>query len=126
MKPFTLLQWVLVASVILFSSVDSAIAQIWTQATNAPSKTWWSVASSADGTKLVAAAYGGAIYTSPDSGVTWISNNVPVRNWFSVASSADGMRLVAVINVISTAGAGGIYNSPDGGARARPGLERAR
>jgi len=33
---------------------------------------WKSVASSADGTKLVAAVLDGYIYTSGDSGATWI------------------------------------------------------
>lgn len=55
---------------------------------------WSAVASSADGTKLVAAVSGGQIYTSTDSGVTWAPRDGG-RNWASVASSADGTRLVA-------------------------------
>ena len=55
------------------------------QQTNAPIEYWNAIASLADGTKLVAAAnpsgFGittpGPIYTSSDSGVTWVSNNVP-------------------------------------------------
>ena len=39
----------------LFPAVNSAFAQTWTQ-TSAPYATWFSVASSADGSKLVAAA----------------------------------------------------------------------
>jgi photosystem II stability/assembly factor-like uncharacterized protein len=56
---------------------------------------WQSVASSADGTKLVAAVTGGQIYTSTDSGANWtpLESN---RNWRSVASSADGTKLVAL------------------------------
>jgi len=30
------------------------------------------------------------IYTSTNSGITWVSNNVPNDSWISVASSADG------------------------------------
>jgi hypothetical protein len=47
--------------------------------------------------KLVAAAYGnGGLFSSIDSGATWVSNNLPAYGWFSVASSADGVKLVAV------------------------------
>lgn len=56
---------------------------------------WESVASSADGTKLVVVEYGGPIHTSTDSGLTWTSRESN-RNWASVASSADGTKLVAV------------------------------
>jgi hypothetical protein len=59
----------------------------------APYLEFTSVASSADGTRLVAAAFGG-IYTSINSGASWVSNSVPAYNWFSVASSADGGMLV--------------------------------
>src|SRR6185295_2716107 len=57
---------------------------------------WFSVASSADGSKLVATVGGGQIYTSTDSGVTWIARE-SLRQWYSVASSADGSKLVAVV-----------------------------
>jgi photosystem II stability/assembly factor-like uncharacterized protein len=55
------------------------------------------VASSADGTKLVIG--GGSIYTSSDSGLTWVSNNAPVTfipNYSWIASSADGCKMFAV------------------------------
>jgi hypothetical protein len=59
------------------------------------------VASSADGTKLVAVANlfpdGGYIYTSADSGATWTQTGTQ-QDWSSVASSADGTKLVAVAN----------------------------
>jgi hypothetical protein len=72
------------------------------------------VASSADGTKLVAVNWGasldGHIYTSTDSGVTWsANNNAPSAVWSSVASSADGTKLVAAANGV------GIYTSTDSG-----------
>jgi len=70
----------------------------------APSNVWYSVACSADGTELVAAAYAGPsqiggtglIYTSADSGVTWTNASPPTNYWTSVASSADGSHLIAV------------------------------
>ena len=61
---------------------------------------WWSVASSSDGTKLVAAAgndaYGnGGIYTSTNSGFTWTQTSAPgSQSVYYVASSSDGSKLV--------------------------------
>jgi hypothetical protein len=66
---------------------------------------------SADGMKVVATggpnlsfpSVVGGIYTSADSGSTWVSNSAPVTNWSCVSSSADGCKLVAAVN------GGGIY-----------------
>jgi hypothetical protein len=55
---------------------------------------WHAVASSADGSKLVAAEQFGQLYTSTDSGLSWTARD-SARSWWSVASSADGSRLVA-------------------------------
>jgi hypothetical protein len=74
-------------------------------------RNWWSVASSADGTKLVACVgytSRGRIYTSWDSGVTWTARESD-RKWWSVASSADGTKLVACVDI------GQIYTSSDSG-----------
>jgi formylglycine-generating enzyme required for sulfatase activity/photosystem II stability/assembly factor-like uncharacterized protein len=57
---------------------------------------WTSVASSADGSKLVAVG-DGHIHTSTDSGATWTKSG-PWGYWTSVASSTDGVKLVAVSN----------------------------
>jgi hypothetical protein len=79
----------------IYCSADSGAT--WTR-TSAPSNTWVSVASSADGTKLVAAArggYPGLIYKSSDSGVTWEPTGAPTDWWVAVASSADGTILFA-------------------------------
>ena len=66
-------------------------------AIGASNQYWISIASSADGTKLVAAVVSGGIYTSTNCGATWSINNAPnPNNWNAVASSADGSRLVAV------------------------------
>jgi photosystem II stability/assembly factor-like uncharacterized protein len=61
-----------------------------------PSKTWVSVACSADGTKLIAAATGG-IYTSTNFGFAWTATALPAQTWssLSVACSADGNQLIA-------------------------------
>lgn len=67
------------------------------------------MASSADGTKLVAAAYSEHIYISTNSGTTWTQTTAPATNWTSVASSADGTKLVAANN-------GSIYTSANAGA----------
>ena len=79
---------------------------VWTQ--RASSRSWFSVASSSDGTKLVTAAYGGYIYTSTDSGATWTQRGSQ-QGWQAVASSSDGAKLVAVANY------GYIYTSTDSG-----------
>ena len=57
---------------------------------------WASVASSVDGTKLLAAVNGGSIYTSTNSGVTWTQTAAPISYWSTIASSADGSKVVAV------------------------------
>ena len=57
---------------------------------------WTSVASSWDGSKLVAVG-DGTIHTSTDSGATWTKRG-PWGYWTSVASSSDGIKLVAVSN----------------------------
>ena len=77
-----------------------ASAQSWSQ-TSAPTNAWTAVASSTDGSHLVAVG-GHFIYTSTDYGSTWVSNNAPAVNWTSVASSADGTKLVAAAGAIYT------------------------
>jgi photosystem II stability/assembly factor-like uncharacterized protein len=91
MKNFRIL---LVVSTALLAA-NFALAQTWTQ-TSAPSNGWASVASSADGSQLVAAAYPGPIYISTNSGSAWTLTSAPNEYWLSVASSADGTKLVAV------------------------------
>src|SRR5262249_19459040 len=66
-----------------------------------PNRRWHSVASSTDGSKLVAAErnYPATVFTSADSGATWTSNNITARDsasWFVVGSSGDGSKLAAV------------------------------
>ncbi len=80
-----------------------------------PGSFFRAVASSADGTKLVAVVGVGQIYTSVDSGVTWTARETN-RNWISAASSDDGTKLVAIAG-----GNGGlIYTSTDSGVEWTP------
>jgi hypothetical protein len=80
--------------------------------TSAPLLEWESVASSADGTKLVAGSGSGqssGVYTSTNSGVSWIPTTNAIYAQ-GVASSADGTKLAAVIY------GGPIYLSTNSGA----------
>lgn len=74
---------------------------------------WNSVASSSDGTKLVAVAGNLPIQISTDSGANWTPHESN-RGWIAVASSSDGSKLVAAVNE------GQIYTSTDSGANWTP------
>ena len=88
----------------------------WVTNLNSMISGWTSVASSDDGTKLVAVEHGdinltphiGLIYVSTDSGATWTPRESS-RDWRSVASSSDGSKLVSVVY------SGQIYTSADSG-----------
>lgn len=79
---------------------------------NTPNR-WYSVASSADGSHLIATFFAsskaGALVISTDSGATWTQRG-PTGAWSQVAMSADGMTLAA------NAPESGVYVSTDGGA----------
>jgi hypothetical protein len=111
----------------IYKSSDSGVT--WTR-TSATSNEWISVASSADGTKLVAVAStllyedipglseNPTIYCSFDAGSTWTRTSAPSNKWTSVASSADGAKLVAAAWLYTDGyhlGDGGIYRSSDSG-----------
>jgi photosystem II stability/assembly factor-like uncharacterized protein len=91
----------------IYKSTDSGAT--WTM-TSAPPINWTAIASSVDGSKLVAATGGyfyyktgeGPIYTSTNGGTSWVSNNVLNTDWGSVASSADG-------NMLFASGDAGVY-----------------
>lgn len=95
--------------ILLLSLVNSGRAQTWTL-TSAPATNWSAVASSADGSKVVASVIGGLIYVSSNFGSTWLPSSAPSNAWSAVASSADGIKLVAVANP------GAIYYSSNSGA----------
>ncbi|HKW27919.1 MAG TPA: hypothetical protein VJT54_01175 [Verrucomicrobiae bacterium] len=103
----------------IYTSTNSGLT--W-QLNNVPAIPWSSAASSANGTKLVAIVGDpgtvyyptnpGIIYTSTNSGATWVFHSVPNMFWNSIASSADGQKLVAGNNNgISFS----IYTSSDSG-----------
>ena len=79
----------------------TALAQTWTQS-SAPNLNWGCVASSADGSRLVAGALDWVYCISTNSGSTWITNtepqsqSPPYGSWSSIASSADGTTLAAI------------------------------
>ena len=87
------------------------VGTTWTPRTS--SLNWRCVASSADGTKLVAGVDGGNLYTSADSGSNWTAR-VSTAQWYCVASSADGTKLVAGVNN------GPLYTSTDSGVNWTP------
>ncbi|MGP8220618.1 MAG: WD40/YVTN/BNR-like repeat-containing protein [Limisphaerales bacterium] len=94
----------------IYTSTDSGVT--WASHTSSPlssSMNWSSVASSADGTKLVAAVRSGQIYISSNSGSSWTAQGPNGLLWISVASSSDGTKLVAVENN------GQIYTSSNSG-----------
>jgi hypothetical protein len=103
----------------VFMIINPACAQVavsWQQ-TTLPSQAWASVASSADGTKLVAGQNHGLVYISTNSGAAWtpttLSVFIDISTYSSgghlIASSADGTKLaVATLNFI--------YVSHDSGA----------
>jgi hypothetical protein len=88
--------WQLAQNANQFVFLMGNIGAMWTARGLGGPGNWYSVASSADGTKLVAVNNGGQIYTSTDSGVTLTARDSS-RNWYSVASSADGTKLAAVV-----------------------------
>lgn len=80
----------------------------WVEVTNVPNDNWISIASSADGTKLVAAPLNDSIYISTNGGVTWSPTETPSEAWASLAMSADGTKVIAGC-------AGVLYSSDDSG-----------
>jgi hypothetical protein len=67
---------------------------------------WSATAMSSDGSKIAAGGRG-LIYTTGNSGDTWVSNSVPPNVWYySMSSSTNGSILAAVANP------GGIYVGP--------------
>src|ERR1039457_6520599 len=102
MKPIKILLLTVAISTGWFITVAATFAQTWTQ-TRWPGEYWQTVASSADGSKLIAgSSLGSGIYgISTNSGTTWITNTEPQigsynGSWHCIASSADGTRYAGV------------------------------
>jgi hypothetical protein len=92
----------------LYNSTDYGVT--WTACLMDEPRRWLGVASSADGTKLIAVEHdsltgpGGRIHLSADSGKTWSVAN-SVGYWMGTASSPDGKRLIVLSHLASPAGA---------------------
>ncbi|MEI8129929.1 MAG: hypothetical protein WCG55_00285 [bacterium] len=73
---------------------SSATGYCWTDQTGSGSSAWYQIASSADGTKLLAASsFSGSssVYVSSDSGVTWVAQpSAGSRPWRQLAMSSTG------------------------------------
>jgi len=104
------LHFIVVALCTMFICTTRMIAQnvSWTL-TSAPSEVWVSIASSSDGTVIVAIANDG-IYMSVDSGAAWAQTSAPSLDWISIALSSDGTDMAAAV------GGGGIYISTHSGS----------
>ena len=98
----------------IYTSEDYGVT--WTYQPGAGNHVFYSVTSSADGSKLAAAAgQNNFIYTSTDYGVAWTARlDDTDRHWSSITSSADGTKLAAT-DGYSTSNGGYIYTSTDSG-----------
>ena len=73
--------------------VSSTSGSLWNA--HGPTGDWRGIACSADGTKAAAALWGGPIYISSDSGLTWTPAATPSYEWGSMTCSADGTKMAA-------------------------------
>ncbi len=90
----------------IWTSTDGGAS--WTKTEAPPTTPGLCIASSADGSRLVAAMAYSSTYTSTNGGTNWTQCVIPT-SISEVVSSADGMRLAAVGDD------GGIWASTDGG-----------
>ena len=99
---------------VLYVSHDSGAT--W-KAAAVPTGGWHAVASSADGTLLMATETGSrAVYISTDAGTNWSRAALPVALWQGVACSANGAALYATASRTTDGSPEGIYAPADGGA----------
>ena len=97
---------VVVQGSLIYTSTSSGVTGSWTARES--NRAWTCVASSDDGSRLVAGVNAGFLYVSPDFGGSWIPINISA-NWSGVGCSADGARMIAVAN------GGGVYVSTENG-----------
>lgn len=84
----------------------------FTSQASAGTRSWWGLASSADGTRVAGAILSGTIVTSSDSGATFQTTSSGTASWYDVASSDDGMTLYAA----SAGASGNLRKSTNGGS----------
>jgi hypothetical protein len=99
----------------LMAAASIVSAQNW-MPTGAPTNSWTCIASSANGSNLIAGVNGGPLYLSTNSGATWTITITTNESWGSVASSADGTHLFAA----SSFDPGGLYISTNSGGTWQP------
>ncbi len=93
---------VLMSLFVVFSA-NAAEGYFWRQFDNTPEVQWASVATTPDGSQVVAvqrytagnANQPGQMWRSTDGGATWTTLTVPVSNWRTVDISTDGTKIVA-------------------------------
>ena len=71
----------------------------WTEVSTLPFCFWYMTVSN-DGTRLLAADWGGDIYTSSNSGVTW-TNKANPKQWWGFSSSGTGQVVVGITEKVS-------------------------
>lgn len=95
------------------ASVSSDNGTHWIETT---SSNWKGLAESSDGIRLtIANCCFGYIYSSFDSGTSWIKTKAPVEYWGPIASSADGSHLIALGGHIFEVASHPMYVSGDNG-----------
>jgi len=80
------------------SGVPVYVSRIASNSTWAPlpvAGSWKAVASSADGSRLLAAGTATYLFVSWDGGATWAARTSTLRTYYSVAVNADGSRMAA-------------------------------
>lgn len=103
------------ASAAALSGSITGPTYVWTKQIAAGADSWADIASSSDGSKIVASSYGGYLSTSTDGGATWTQRtSTGTQNWTSVASSSDGSKIYALTRVGSQT-PGSLYSSTDAG-----------
>jgi hypothetical protein len=111
--PIKLLLSALLLLIIGLVVIGSAAGQDWKQSFSSYPVSLSAVVSSADGSRLMAAgtiANASVVFSSTNSGTTWVSNSAPFADSISLASSADLTKILAV------ARGGGIWTSTNCGA----------
>ncbi len=85
----------------------------WEEVTSLGTRVWRGIASSTDGSKIVAAANGSDFAVSTNRGQSWAppDSGGSASQWYPLASSADGVRVIAGNSAV----AGRLYRSIDSG-----------
>jgi photosystem II stability/assembly factor-like uncharacterized protein len=110
--------WVSACFLFFLGLILPSLAQagVWTPSNIPGTNNWTGLASSWDGTELLATSYDdpnfnpALIYASTNTGGKWSATGAPANYWFGVAASTNGENLAAVVF------GGGIYASTNGGS----------